>query len=99
MNTLEQIEKVKELVSNYFDQNAEWCGVASLSESEKKHVIQIGSSILCTKWKVGYEGGGFVQAFVKNDLMNALGNADSTSLKGFKFFAALVYNVGMPNLN
>jgi hypothetical protein len=81
MTTLEQIEKVKELVSNYFDQNAEWCGVASLSESEKQHVIQIGSSILCTKWNVGYAGGGFVQSFVSNDLMGALGSADSTSLK------------------
>jgi hypothetical protein len=96
MTTLEQIEKVKELVSNYFDQNAEWCGVASLSESEKQHVIQIGSSILCTKWNVGYAGGGFVQSFVSNDLMGALGSADSTSLKGFKFFAAIVYNIGKP---
>jgi hypothetical protein len=28
--------------------------------------------------------------------MGALGSADSTSLKGFKFFAALMYNIGKP---
>tara|TARA_B110000259_G_scaffold64654_1_gene76280 strand:+ start:5435 stop:5746 length:312 start_codon:yes stop_codon:yes gene_type:complete len=96
MEILEQIETVKELVSNYFDQNAQWCGVEYLTESEKQHVIQIGASILCTKWEIGYAGGGFVQSFVKNDLMGALGSADSTSLKGFKFFASIMYNIGLP---
>ena len=94
MNTLEQIEKVKELVSNYFNQNVEWLNLSHLSEDEKSHIIQIGTSILCTKWDVGYAGGGFVQSFVNNDLMGAIGSADSTSHKGFKFFASLMYNVG-----
>jgi hypothetical protein len=55
--------------------------------------------MLCTKWDIGYPGGGFVQAFVNNDLMRAIGSADGTSYKGFKFFAQLMYNVGMPVLN
>ena len=94
MNTLEQIEKVKELVSNYFNQNEVWLNLSHLSEDEKSHIIQIGTSILCTKWEVGFAGGGFVQSFVNNDLMGAIGSADSTSYKGFKFFASLMYNVG-----
>lgn len=96
MTTLDQIEKVQELVQDYYEKNSQWCGLESLSNSEKIHIVQIGTSILCTKWEVGYAGGGFVQSFVKNDLMGALGSADSTSLKGFKFFAALVYNIGKP---
>jgi hypothetical protein len=28
--------------------------------------------------------------------MGAIGRADNTSYKGFKFFASLVYNVGTP---
>ena len=28
--------------------------------------------------------------------MGALGSADGTTIKGFKFFASLVYNVGIP---
>ena len=70
-----------------------------LSEDEKAHIINIGTSILCTKWDIGYPGGGFVQAFVDNDLMRAIGSADGISYKGFKFFAFLMYNVGMPVLN
>jgi hypothetical protein len=96
MTTLDQIEKVQTLVQDYYEKNSQGCGLESLSSSEKIHIIQIGTSILCTKWQVGYAGGGFVQSFVNNDLMGALGSADSTSLKGFKFFAAIVYNIGKP---
>lgn len=96
MNVQDQIEVVKQEVVNHFNKNAEYTGVANLGESEKNHIIQIGTSILCTKWKVGYEGGSFVQSFVNNDLMGAIGRADGTSYKGFKFFASLMYNIGKP---
>jgi len=96
MNVVDQIEIVKEVVTNYFANNAEWLNLSELSADEKSHIIQIGTSILCTKWQVGYAGGGFVQSFVNNDLMGAIGSADSTSYKGFKFFASLMYNVGAP---
>ena len=96
MNVQNQIEIVKKEVVNHFNQNAEYTGVANLGESEKNHIIEIGTSILCTKWKVGYEGGSFVRTFVNNDLMGAIGRADGTSYKGFKFFASLMYNVGKP---
>ncbi len=97
MNVTDQIEIVKEVVTNYFADNAQYVGLSNITESEKSHIINIGTSILCTKWKVGYEGGGFVQAFVSNDLMRAIGSADGTSYKGFKFFAGLMYNVGAPS--
>jgi hypothetical protein len=98
MNTLEKIEIVKAEVINHFNQNAKYTGIASpdLFADEQNHIIEIGTSILCTKWEIGYAGGGFVHAFVNNDLMGALGSADGTTIKGFKFFASLVYNVGMP---
>jgi len=103
METLEKIQIVKELVAKYFDENAGttigWLTLEKLSEDEKNHIINIGTSMLCTKWDIGYPGGGFVQAFVNNDLMRAIGSADGTSYKGFKFFAQLMYNVGMPVLN
>jgi hypothetical protein len=96
MNTLEKIGIVEAEVINHFNKNAEYTGIANLLANEQKHIIQIGTSILCTKWEIGYAGGGFVQSFVNNDLMGALGSADGTTIKGFKFFASLVYNVGMP---
>ncbi|MDC1282526.1 hypothetical protein N8Z10_01115 [bacterium] len=92
----EQIEVVKKLVEASFDENAQYTGLTSLGEEAKAHIINMGTSILCTKWKIGYEGGGFVQAVVDNDLMGAIGSADGTSIKGLKFFAQLTYNTPMP---
>ena len=97
MNVADQIQIVKEVVTKYFAENAEWLNLSHLLEDEKSHIINIGTSILCTKWQVGYEGGGFVKSFVNNDLMGAIGSADGTSYKGFKFFASLMYNVGAPS--
>ena len=77
MNISDQISTVRKVVEDFYKSNAEWCNVANLSEKEISHIIEIGTSILCTKWKVGYEGGGFVQHFVNNNLMGALGAADA----------------------
>ena len=96
MTREEQINIVRDIVEKEFKDNAQWVGLSDVTESERLHLIDIGVSILCTKWKVGYEGGSFVQSFVNNDLMGAIGRADKTSYKGFKFFASLIYNVGMP---
>jgi len=96
MTREEQINIVRAEVEIYLDNNAQWTELVDLSESERVHIIDIGTSILCTKWKVGYEGGSFVQSFVANDLMGAIGRADYTTYKGLKFFANLVYNVGIP---
>jgi hypothetical protein len=98
MDITEQIKIVKAEVINHFNENAKYTGIASpdLFADEQNHIIEIGTSILCTKWKVGFEGGGFVKSFVNNDLIGAIGRADSTTYKGFKFFASLIYNVSMP---
>ena len=96
MDIQKQIETVRSMVASHYIQNAIYCGVSGLNAEEQNHIIKIGTSILCTKWGVGYEGGSFVQSFVNNDLMGAIGRADSTSYKGFKFFASLTYNIGMP---
>jgi hypothetical protein len=98
MNVQDQISLVEKEVINHFNKNAKYTGIASpdLFADEQRHIIEIGTSILCTKWKIGYEGGSFVQSFVNNDLMGAIGRADSTTYKGFKFFASLMYNVGKP---
>jgi hypothetical protein len=96
MDTLEKIEIVKKTVIDHFKNTAEYTEISNLSQTEIDHIINIGTSVLCTKWKVGYEGGGFVKSFVNNDLLGAIGSADRTTYKGFKFFASLIYNVGKP---
>jgi hypothetical protein len=49
-------------------------------------------SILCTKYGVGYPGGGFVQAVVNNDLMGAFGRADHINKKYIGLYVKLLYN-------
>jgi hypothetical protein len=50
----------------------EW-GVTNVSE----HIFDIMVSIMCTRDKSSYAGGGFVEAVVANDLYLAMSRADT----------------------
>lgn len=68
---------------------------ASISDPEDRdHIVNIGTSILCTKWGIGYSGGSFVQSVVDNDLMGAFSRADHTNKNAIGFYCKLLYNVG-----
>jgi hypothetical protein len=95
MDTFEKIEVVKKLVAKYLKENGTHAGLSE-ADCQNDHIVQIGTSILCTRWNVGYAGGGFVQAVVDNDLQRAIANADSTNVRALKFYCQLMYNVGMP---
>jgi len=97
MQVADQIQKVRSLVEDYYNKSLQWDeNITFLSDQQKEHIIQIGTSILCTKWGVGYPGGSFVQAVVDNDLMAAVGRADATNVKMLPFYCKLIYNIGMP---
>jgi hypothetical protein len=98
METFKKIEVVKNLVAKYLKENGAHAGLSEL-DCQNAHIVEIGTSILCTKWQVGYAGGGFVQAVVDNDLQGAIGRADGTSIRALKFYCQLMYNVGMPYFN
>ena len=96
---IEQIEVLKGIVEEKWEQWVEQGTMfddVHFTESEIQHVISIGTSIMQTKFEVGFPGGGFVQAVVDNDLSRAIGNADSTNVKAIKFYVMLMYNVGYP---
>jgi hypothetical protein len=95
METFKKIEVVKELVAKYLKENGAHAGLSEV-DCQNACIVQIGTSILCTRWNVGYAGGGFVQAVVDNDLQRAIANADSTNVRALKFYCQLIYNVGMP---
>jgi hypothetical protein len=48
------------------------------------HNIDIMVSIMCTRDKSSYAGGGFVEAVCSNDLYSAITRADSSNLKVLK---------------
>lgn len=58
----------------------------------KQHIINIGTSILCTKYNIGYPGGSFVQAVVNNNLMESFMRADTINKQCINFYCALLYN-------
>lgn len=89
MNNMEQ---VRDLVTEYYKDNFFKIMGYYLINSEKEHVINIGTSILCTKWNIGYPGGSFVQAVVDNDLMETFSRADDVNAKVIKFYCHLIYN-------
>jgi hypothetical protein len=91
-----QEEKIRQKVDACITEYADQCGIdfrfAALGHRE--HIINCGASVLCTKWEVGYPGGSFVQAVVKNNLSEAFGRADSINQACIKFYVMLLHNIG-----
>ena len=90
--------KIQKIVEDYFLANSHYAVPFYLTTAENKdHIVITGTSILMTKWGIGYRGGGFVQAVVDNDLTRAFANADDINQHAMKFYTMLMYNVGMPS--
>lgn len=70
--------------------------ILCMDPESRDHIIQIGTSVLSTKWEVGYPGGSFVQAVVGNDLMGAFGRADEVNRQAIGFYVSLLYNLAKP---
>lgn len=97
MKVEDQIRIVRELVEDYFDKNSEYSIKDKATRTwERAHIVAIGTSVLCTKWDIGYPGGSFVQAVVNNNLMQAVSSADPTNIHALKFYVQLMYNNSMP---
>lgn len=95
-----QEERIRETVSKRIDEyrlhkpgDINFGFVAS-DTGNKEHVISIGTSILSTKWEIGYPGGSFVQAIVDNNLMETFSRADAINVNCIQFYVYLIYNQG-----
>lgn len=97
MNITEQIEIVESHVRKYVMENMHLIPHTIVADNNSfEHVISIASSIMCTKWEVGYPGGSFVQSIVSNDLRGSFANADSTNRQCIYLYAVMMDNLGMP---
>ena len=52
-----------------------------------EHNLDIMVSIMCTRDKSSYAGGGFVEAVIANDLVRAVTRADTDNLRIIKLLA------------
>jgi len=98
MKELEHRNRIRNAVTKYLDENSQLVPFDIMIDDESRnHIIDIGTSIMCTKWKIGYPGGGFVQAVIDNNLTEAFSRADEICSRALKFFVTLKYNLGYIN--
>jgi len=95
----EHIKRINEKVRTYMDDHwRDWVDARIYGSSDnREHIISIGTSILCTKWEVGYPGGSFAKAVASNDLMQSYGCADEVNKHCIGLYAQLLYNVAYVN--
>jgi len=97
METFEKIEIVRNVVKDYYDKNGKYCGIPVLDKKTENHIIKTGTEILCLKWNITKHSGGFVEAFVNNDLTRAIANVDGSNMMALRFFAQMSWNVAAPS--
>ena len=93
---MEKVNLIEERVNQWVDQNYGMIPEGFRIKPTLDYIKQVCVSMLCTKWDVGPQGGGFVQAVVKNDLMGAVSRADGMNSQLLKFYCSMLYNIGKP---
>ena len=97
MNVEEKMKMVRDLVSGFMVKNDNLIPIQHrLNPEDISHIENIATSILCTKWNVGYPGGSFVQAVVDNDLKGSFSRADAVNRDCMLFYVSMMSNVGKP---
>ena len=93
--TIHKQDRIRESVTEYFYKNAHLYVVdfKKMSNEDHQHIINIGTSIICTRMEIGFPGGSFVQSIVDNNLSRTFANADGTNLKAIRFYLMMMHNM------
>ena len=97
MEIIQKQDQIKVLVAQYFDQNAHLyvTDFSKMDIEDRIHIINIGTSITCTRMNIGFPGGSFVQSVVDNDLSRTFANADGTNIKAIRFYLMMMHNMAV----
>lgn len=91
-----QIDLIRDKVKVYFENNGyRYIDINQISRDDVNHIINIATSIMCTKYEIGYPGGSFVQSIVDNDLSASFACADQINLKAIHFYVMMVNNLSI----
>jgi len=78
-----------DIMNTYLEESVDafykFYGYAAITD-DQIHVVRIGQSIMMHRDGI-LNGGGFVTAFVNNDLIDSINRADKTIVNHFPFFA------------
>lgn len=93
--TIQKQDRIKDLVTAYFNENAHLyvTDFGLMSNEDRYHIINIGTSIICTRMEIGFPGGSFVQSVVDNNLSRAFATADGTNIKALRFYLMMMHNM------
>lgn len=92
MGKISKFELSERIANNFWDKNYAIMGIPVEQASDAAaHLINLGASMLRHKFRV-VQGGSFVEAYVDNDLREAVGRADHITILGFRYFSMLLYN-------
>ena len=99
-STLHNITVIKSKVKDYLVKygNHYIQSYTNLTNEDIDHIINTGTSIMCTRCEIGFPGGGFVQAIVDNDLRGSYAAADSTNALAIRFYVMMIYNVSLEGI-
>lgn len=93
----EKVQLINDVVRKYLIKDNYNNLPFNLTMSEEEHIIEIGASIILHKWQVvTYQPGGFVNAFLSNDLETTYAKADGTIRKAIGFYCVLCANLPKP---
>lgn len=90
-------EQVEKRALEFMPRDTQFGFIFTTDPDAREHIINIGTSILATRWDIGMGGGSFVQAIVDNDLGQSFGRADHINVKAIHFYVSLLYNQGYIN--
>ena len=92
------VAKVNKAVEAYFDKNATNTRVPLhiiVDGESRRHVINIGTSIMLNRLGINTYPGSFVQAVLDNDLSGAFAKADNVNSQVLGFYITMMYNLGI----
>lgn len=93
---INQIKDIETKVTEYFDKNILFA-CPNINRDflieNKEHIVNIGTSMYCTKHNIGYPGGNFVQAVINGNLNDAYGYADDVNSTVLRFYVMMLYNM------
>ena len=92
---LKMAKYVDQLIRDYFWENGEKFiqGFDDLTEKEREHIIDMGKTLLLSRDGVYMFPGHFIDAILKNDLLEAFSRSDETNVKAIHWYLAIKINI------
>lgn len=96
-DTMKSIKFINDKVREYFNKKGHLyiSSFPYLTDDHKEHIINMGTSIICTRDGIGLPGGSFVQSVVNNNLSESFARADSINTQALKFYVVLLDNIDL----